>query len=81
MSWSVSAKEIEQKDDSETVILKDDGDNMVFKRRFDLIATIGTHQFAYTNYLLIEPDESTHLQLTTEQLLENSVQVNSGTTQ
>jgi len=33
----------------------------VFKIIFDLIAMIGTHQFAYTNNMLMELDESTHL--------------------
>ena len=40
---------------------QDAGDNTVFKRRFDLKAMIGIHEFSYKNYMLMEPGESTHL--------------------
>ena len=32
-------------------------DNTTFKRRFDLKAILGTHEFAYRNLMLMEPDE------------------------
>ena len=39
----------------------DASDNTVFMRRFDMKAIISTHEFAYRNWMLIEPCESSHL--------------------
>ena len=33
----------------------------IFKRRFDLKAIIGTHEFAHRNWMLMEPNKSSHL--------------------
>ena len=40
-------------------------DDTTFKRRFALKAMISTHEFAYRNWMLMEPDES----MTKEQLV------------
>jgi len=60
-----------------TTFCQDASDNTIFKRRFDLKAIIGTREFAYINWMLMEPDEL----MTKEQLPENLVQAENATTQ
>ena len=48
-------------DDNITTLSKDAGDNTVFKVILVLKAMIGTHEFAHTNYMLMQPDGSTLL--------------------
>jgi len=92
LSWSASAKEIKLNAGSEAVILK--ATSSLFARMLviarssrediDLEAVIGTHEFAYTNRVLMKPDGSIHPttdKSTVIHLLENLVQADSDTTQ
>jgi len=91
LSWNASAKEITLKDSSETVILK--ATSSLFARMLviarssradvDLEEVIGTHEFSYTNRVLMEPDGSIHPttdKSTIIHLLENLVQPDSDIT-
>ena len=40
---------------------KDASYKTIFKRRFDLKAILGTHEFAYRNWMLMERNKSGHL--------------------
>ena len=78
LSWNASAKEITLKDSSETVILK--ATSSLFARMLVMEEVIGTHEFSYTNRMLMEPDGSIHPttdKSTIIHLLENLVQPDS----
>ena len=85
LSWNASAKEITLKDSSETVILK--ATSSLFARMLviawssradvDLEEVIDTHEFSYTNRVLMESIHPTTDKSTIIYLLENLVQPDS----
>jgi len=68
LSWNATAKEVKLKSGSEVQILK--ATSSLFARMLviarssrediDLQTVIGTHEFAYTNQKLLQPDGSTY---------------------
>jgi hypothetical protein len=92
MSWTASAKEMKLKAGSEVLTLK--ATSSLFARMLviarssrediDLKEVIGTHEFAYTNRVLMQPDGSVHPttdKSTTIHMLENMTQTDVNTTQ